>query len=70
MIFPSKQKTCSECYRVIQLTIVIIVILSLTSCGAPRIKFFSDATDPLKEFTIQGSEKGKVAVIQIIGIKN
>ncbi len=68
MIFPSKQKTCAGYYRGIQLAITIIVILSLTGCGAPRIKFFSDATDPLKEFTIQGSEKGKVAVIDIDGV--
>jgi protease-4 len=33
-----------------------------------QVKLFSDATDPLKEFTIQGTEKGKVLVISVRGV--
>jgi len=51
----------------------LIVILTVTAllvsgCAAPRIKLFPDATDPLREFTLQGTEKGKVLVIPIRGI--
>ena len=51
----------------------IIIILAVTTllvngCAAPRIKLFPDATDPLQEFTIEGTEKGKVLVIPIRGI--
>ena len=46
----------------------VILLALLAGCGAPKIKLFSDATDPLREFTIQGTEAGKVAVIDIDGI--
>ena len=51
----------------------LIIILAVTAllvsgCAAPRIKLFPDATDPLREFTLQGTEKGKVLVISIRGI--
>ena len=43
----------------------LIIILAVTAllasdCAAPSIKLFPDATDPLREFTLQGTEKGKV----------
>ena len=51
------------------LTIILaITALLVSSCAAPRIKLFPDATDPLQEFTLQGTEKGKVLVIPIRGI--
>ncbi len=51
----------------------LIIILAVTAllvsgCAAPRIKLFPDATDPLREFTLQGTEKGKVLVIPVRGI--
>lgn len=51
------------------LTIVLAVTaLFVSGCAAPRIKLFPDATEPLREFTLQGTEKGKVLVIPIRGI--
>jgi len=68
MISSQSKKTYANYYPAIRLTIVIIVIFLIAGCGAPRIKLFSDATDPLKEFTIQGKEEGKVVVIDISGV--
>ncbi|UCF90063.1 MAG: signal peptide peptidase SppA [Desulfobacterales bacterium] len=51
------------------LTIVLSVsILLFNGCTAPRIRLFPSAADPLKEFTLQGKEKGKVLVIPIRGV--
>lgn len=51
------------------LIILIALALLLTSgCAAPQIKLFTDAADPLKEFTLSGREKGKVLVVHIRGI--
>jgi protease-4 len=45
------------------------LVLSLgVACSTPKIHLFKDATDPFKEFTLQGTEKGKVVVIPIQGI--
>lgn len=47
---------------------LLICLLLVCSCAPAQIKLFSDATDPLREFTIQGTEKGKVLVISVRGI--
>ena len=49
-------------------SIIFFSVLTLFACAAPEVKLFSDATDPLQEFTIQGTEKGKVLVITIQGV--
>jgi protease-4 len=36
-------------------------------CTTPNIKLFTDATDPLKEFTLWGTEKEKVLIIPVKG---
>ena len=48
--------------------IFAVTALLVTGCAAPKIKLFPDATDPLQEFTLEGTEKGKVLVIPIRGI--
>lgn len=48
--------------------ILAITALLVNGCAAPKIKLFPDATDPLREFTLEGTEKGKVLVIPIRGI--
>lgn len=48
--------------------ILAVTALFVNGCAAPKIKLFPDATDPLREFTLQGTEKGKVLVIPIRGI--
>jgi protease-4 len=45
-----------------------VVGLLVNGCAAPQIKLFPDATDPLREFTLEGTEKGKVLVIPIRGV--
>jgi protease-4 len=42
-------------------------VLFITSCGPTRIKLYPDAEDPLLEFTIQGYDYEKIAVIPITG---
>jgi protease-4 len=48
--------------------ILVATAFFANGCAAPKLKLFSDATDPLQEFTLQGIEKGKVLVIPIRGI--
>jgi len=48
--------------------ILSISFMTIVACAAPQVKLFSDATDPLQEFIIQGKEKGKVLVISIHGV--
>lgn len=47
--------------------VAAVVVLFLIGCEAPRIRIFPRHSDPLKEFTLQGKEKGKVVVIPIRG---
>jgi protease-4 len=50
-------------------SIILLLILILTSaCGGPRIKLFSDATEPLKEFTLEGRGSDKILLIPMHGI--
>jgi protease-4 len=45
----------------------ISLSIGLTGC-APQIKLFTDSTDPLQEFTLQGKDKGKILLIPVRGI--
>jgi len=45
-----------------------MVVLFLLGCEAPKIRIFPSHSDPLKEFTLQGKEKGKVVVIPVRGV--
>jgi protease IV len=50
------------------ISILILSCLILSGCGAPRIKLFTDSTDPLKEFTLEGTTKEKILIIPIRGL--
>jgi protease IV len=50
------------------LMIVLFVLILTTACGGPRIKLFSDAGEPLKEFTLEGRGSDKVLLIPMYGI--
>jgi protease-4 len=50
------------------LVIVLSVLILTTACGGPRIKLFSDAGEPLKEFTLEGRGSDKVLLIPMYGI--
>ncbi len=52
----------------IHFMIVLIAAIIINGCGAPNIKLFTDPSDPLQEFTLQGKEKGKVLIIPVRGI--
>lgn len=47
---------------------VMIAGLFVNGCMFPTLKLFTDASDPLKEFTIEGEEEGKVLMIPVHGI--
>jgi protease-4 len=48
--------------------IITITLLYTIGCAAPNIKLFPDASDPLREFTLQGTDKGKLLIIPVSGI--
>jgi protease-4 len=45
----------------------MLVLSLLTACAGPQIKLFTDATDPLKEFTIEGSGGDKILLVPVRG---
>ena len=45
----------------------IVIIVMIAGCAVPAIKLFPDGSEPLKEFVIEGTQKGKVLVISISG---
>ena len=46
---------------------LVAAFLVCSSCIKPQITLFSEATEPLKEFSLQGSGKGKILMISIKG---
>ena len=46
----------------------MLVLSLLTACAGPQVKLFTDATDPLKEFTIEGSGGDKILLVPIRGL--
>jgi protease IV len=47
---------------------VIAVLLLTTACAAPKLRLLPDATDPLREFTLEGSAKEKILLIPVRGM--
>ncbi len=50
------------------LMLFLSAIIAISGCAVPKIKLFSDDTEPLREFTLQGKKKGKVLLISVKGI--
>jgi protease-4 len=48
--------------------VAVVLAVFLIGCEAPKIRIFPSHSEPLKEFTLQGKEKGKVLVISIRGM--
>ncbi|MGD8522005.1 MAG: signal peptide peptidase SppA [Desulfobacterales bacterium] len=48
--------------------LLLIVIVLLSGCTSPKIKLYPSQADPLREFTLQGEDEGKLLVIPIRGI--
>ena len=49
------------------LIIAIFVLILVTACSGPRVKLFTDETEPLKEFTLEGSGTDKILLIPVNG---
>lgn len=45
-----------------------VFLFLITACAGPQLKLFPDATDPLKEFTLEGSGAEKILLIPIRGV--
>lgn len=48
--------------------VLALIMLIIGGCAAPRLSLFPDETEPLREFTLEGNEKGKVLIISVDGI--
>jgi protease-4 len=48
--------------------ITFLWALVLWGCGGPEIKLFTDATDALEEFTLEGDAREKILIIPVRGI--
>lgn len=48
--------------------LLFVSVLTITGCGAPQIKFFTDSTEPLNEFCLEGKAKEKILIIPIRGL--
>ncbi len=46
----------------------IMLVVALSGCGGININIFSDASDPLKEFVLEGEAREKILVIPIDGL--
>jgi protease IV len=53
--------------RTTRLITVIIVLIFVTACSIPRIRLFTDAADPLREYTLEGSGSDKILLISVQG---
>ena len=46
----------------------LIFLVLIAGCAAPSIKLISDASDPLREFRLEGTADGKILIIPIRGV--
>jgi protease-4 len=47
---------------------IILACVMVVGCVAPNVKLFTDATDPLKEFALEGEGKEKILLIPVKGV--
>lgn len=50
------------------LIVTIIISILMSGCAGPQFKLFPDATDPLKEFTLEGNGTDKILLIPVRGV--
>jgi protease IV len=48
--------------------VAMVMLLSITGCSLPKLTLFGEKQEPLQEFVLQGSGKGKVLVLSIDGV--
>lgn len=46
----------------------VLAMLTILGCATPKIKLFSDSSDPYREFTLEGSATPKILVLQANGM--
>ena len=54
-------------WRHLFISFVVTTALVIGGCGGLKIKIGTDSKDPLKEYTLEGSERGKVLIIPVRG---
>ena len=54
--------------RNIFVLLIGILITFASGCVSPNVKLFSDATDPLQEFTLEGEGREKILLIPVKGV--
>ncbi len=47
---------------------LLVLMVAISGCAAPRISIFGNNDEPLEEYTLQGSTKGKVLLIPVNGV--
>lgn len=48
--------------------VAIMILLAITGCSLPKLTLFGEKQEPLQEFVLQGSGKGKILVLSIDGV--
>ncbi|BBO77124.1 signal peptide peptidase SppA [Desulfosarcina widdelii] len=46
----------------------LLIAMLMIGCAGPRITLFSDASDPLREMTLEGTAEERIALIPVTGI--
>ncbi len=54
--------------RTVWLLFIIAAVTTVAGCSLARISLFGEKSEPLKEYVLQGTGKGKVLVLSIDGI--
>lgn len=47
--------------------IILAVVVAVAGCSLPRVTLFGDRDEPLKEYVLEGKDKGKVLLLSIEG---
>ncbi len=53
--------------RTTRVLVFVILAVLVTACSLPRIRLFTDATDPLGEYTLEGGGAEKILLISVQG---
>jgi protease-4 len=53
--------------RMYRVFILCVLVLAVSACATPKIRLFPGPSDPLQEFTLQGTVKEKILMIPIRG---
>lgn len=48
--------------------VFVCLLVVMTGCFSPQVKLFSDGTDPLREFTVEGQGDDKILIVSIRGM--